>query len=164
MRYTKQLLIFLGALFMAHCASSFYLGVPDKTPIEDGVHVILHPTLNLIHYNNEKKQTTNNSKSAHHFLIEPGKQTLGVKSAYTKKIWAFYSKVHDVTIEGKEGEPYLICSAFVKEKTTRPTTGGSVIIETKIDVLKITSEQKKEIYVDDNVQIEYLRSICPSNY
>ena len=162
MRYIKLSLILLIASFLTtQCSTPPRLGLDKKTPLEEGVHVILHPTLNLLHYNNIKQETINDPKTAHHFLIAPGEQTMGVKSAYKKKIWAFYSRVHDVAINGKPGETYVVCSRFIREKNKRPPTGGAVDIETQIDLLLLTKEQTEQIYIDEKVQVDYLRSICP---
>ena len=162
MRSIKTVLtLSISIFFIFQCATPPRLGLHYKTPMEEGVHVILHPTLNLIRYNDKEKKTTNNTGKAHHFLIEPGKQVVSVQTAYSKKIWAFYSRVHEVAIEGQPGETYLVCSTFVREKGYRSSTGGAVTIETKIDLLKLTEEQKKEIYIDKKVQIDYLRSVCP---
>lgn len=149
------------SLFALQCSSMPRLGIDREALHEEGVHVILHPSLNLAHYNDIEISTANNPNTSHHFLIEPGEQVMGVNTAYSKKIWAFYSKIAKVTVNGKPDETYLICSRFIREKRKRPPTGGKVMIETKVTLHQLTQEQEKEIYIDNKIQVDYLRSICP---
>ena len=159
----KKLIFFslLAASFLTNCVSPPRLGLKYNTPMEDGVHVMLHPSLNLSHYNETSKKTTNNPNTSNHVLIEPGEQVIGVYTAYTKSIWAFYSKVHDVTINGNPGESFIVCSLKLREKGNRSESGGTVMLETRVDLIKLTPDQKSKIYVNDKVQVDYLKSLCP---